>query len=250
VAKVVNRLSARGAGAVSKPGYHPDGGGLYLQVTSSGSKSWIYRYSLDGKTREMDLGSYSVVSLAEARDAAQACRRLRQDGIDPIDHRKSKRASDTMCKATDLTFDQCADAYIAAHRSGWRNPKHAEQWANTLRMYASPKIGSLPVQQIDTGLVMQVLDPIWRSKTETASRLRGRIESVLDWATVRGHRVGENPARWRGHLDHLLPQRAKVQTVVHHAALPYHELPSFMESLRAERGMAALGLQFQVLTAC
>jgi integrase len=166
-----------------------------------------------------------------------------------VEARKAKRAEERLTAATATTFEQCAERYIAAHRSGWRNPKHAAQWPSTLKTYAYPVFGSLPVQAVDTGLVMKVLEPIWHAKPETASRVRGRIEAVLDWATVRGYRKGENPARWRGHLDKLLPARGKVRKVEHHAALPYAEMGDFMAALREQEGIAARALEFLILTA-
>lgn len=245
----INRLSARTVAALAKPGYHADGGGLYLQVSPAGTKSWIFRFTLDGRAREMGLGGLATVSLAVARTKAQECRALLLDGVDPIEARRERRVAGRAAAARVMSFAACAAAYIEAHRAGWRNAKHADQWRNTLRTYAEPVLGDVPVHAIDTALVMKVLEPIWRTRTETASRLRGRIEAVLDWATVRGLRSGENPARWRGHLDHLLPERAKVQQVVHHPALPYDEMAGFMAALRAQDGIAARGLEFQILTA-
>jgi integrase len=171
------------------------------------------------------------------------------DGVDPIAQRDVERQQQRLEAARAQTFDQCAAAYIAAHRAGWKNVKHAEQWENTLAAYASPAFGALPVADIDTAAVMRALGPIWNTKTETASRVRGRIEKVLDWATVQGFRTGENPARWRGHLDKLLPKRSKVQKVQHHPALPYAEAPAFMAKLRAQEGIAARALEFLILTA-
>jgi integrase len=249
VARKLERLSARKAGTERRPGYYADGNGLYLQVAGSGARSWIFRFTLNGRSREMGLGSAQTFSLKAARDKAQACRQLLHDGIDPIEDRHAKRAEARLAAAHAMTFSACASAYIAAHRSGWRNPKHAGQWESTLRTYAEPVLGGWPVQAIDTALVMRVVEPIWEAKTETASRLRGRIEAVLDWATVRGFRKGDNPARWRGHLDHLLPERGKVRKVVHHAALAYDNMATFMAALRQEDGIAPLGLQLLILTA-
>ena len=226
-------------------GMHADGNGLYLQVSETGGKSWILRYMLEGRAREMGLGSLTLVSLKEARDKAQALRKqAHEHRIDPVDARRASRV-----RAVTLPFRDCANAYIEAHKAGWRNAKHADQWGNTLETYAYPVFGDLPVNEIDTALVMRVLEPLWRKKTETASRLRGRIESVLSWATVRGYREGENPARWRGHLDKLLPKRSKVQAVRHHPALPYADLPDFMVALKEQAGVASLALQFAILTA-
>lgn len=228
---------------------YSDGAGLYLQVTGAGAKSWIYRFSLAGKAREMGLGSLAAVSLSEARIKASECRRLREEGVDPIEARKARRLHAALDAAKTLTFKEAAASYIASHRMGWRNAKHAGQWENTLSTYAEPVIGALSIQSIDTTLVLKVLEPIWKAKSETASRLRGRIEAILDWAKVRGLRQGENPARWRGHLDHLLPARSKVRRVKHHAALPYSELPNFILQLRAQERVAARALEFTILTA-
>ena len=197
----------------------------------------------------MGLGPVDVIPLAEARKRAAEYRRLRHDGIDPIEARRSQRDQKKLEAAKSMTFDACAAAYMEAHRPGWRNGKHRDQWRNTLTSYASPVFGSLPVQAVDVALVMKALEAIWQSKPETASRLRGRIEAVLDWATVRGYRRGENPARWRGHLDKLLPPRAKIQKVEHHRALPYNDIADFTAALRDQQGIAAHALEFLILTA-
>jgi integrase len=227
---------------------YADGGGLYLQVTEGGA-SWIYRYMLNKRAREMGLGPVALFGLSEARAKALDARRLRHEGIDPIEARKAARARERLDAAKAVTFQECAEAYIKAHRMGWRNGKHTAQWEATLATYARPIMGALPVQAIDTALVLKVLEPIWAAKPETASRLRGRIESILDWAKVRGYREGENPARWRGHLDKLLPARSKVRKVEHHAALPYDELPGFLVALREHQGFVARALEFTILTA-
>jgi integrase len=244
-----NRLSAIEVKSLNREGMYHDGGGLYLQVSGRGAKSWIYRFMLDGRGREMGLGPVTTISLAEARKRAGECRKLRLDGIDPIEARREQRSQRRLEAARAMTFDKCAAAYIDAHKAGWRNPKHARQWPSTLEAYASPVFGLLPVQAIDVGLVMKALEPVWQSKPETASRLRGRIEAVLDWATVRGYRKGENPARWRGHLDKLLPARNKIRKVEHHPALPYGEIAEFIAALRRQEGIAARALEFLILTA-
>jgi integrase len=197
----------------------------------------------------MGLGPLHTLGLAEARKRANECRKLRLDGHDPIEDRKAGRLKAKLDAARALTFQQCAEAYIASHRPSWKNDKHAAQWPSTLATYAYPVFGNLPVQTIDVGLVLKALEPIWHTKTETATRLRQRIEAVLDWATAREHRQGDNPARWRGHLDKLLPPRAKVQRVLHHAALPYVEVGGFVAKLREQEGMAAAALEFLILTA-
>lgn len=242
-------LTARKVATIKNAGLHADGRGLYLQVTDSGAKTWIFRYSLDGRRRDMGLGSAADVTLAEAREAVRDKRKLVKAGRDPIDERRAGKVAAAVERARAVTFRACAEAFIAAHRASWRNEKHAAQWLATLQAYAFPVFGALPVAAIDTGLVLKVLEPLWATKSETASRLRGRIESVLDWARVRGFREGENPARWRGHLDHLLPAKAKVRRVEHHAALPYAEMPKFFTILADQPGMSALALRFAILTA-
>jgi integrase len=255
VARTTKKLTAAAVKNVKEAGYLGDGGGLYLQVTPSRagdgepSKSWVFRYQLNKRQREMGLGSLATFSLAEARERATRCRQLLADKKDPISFRDAERAGAALEAARTLTFDACAEKYIEAHRSGWRSPKHAEQWAATLATYASPVFGKLAVQDVDTALVMRALGDIWKTKTETAGRVRGRIEAVLGWATVRGYRAGDNPARWRGHLDKLLPKRSKVVKVAHHAALPYTELANFVTALREQEGIAARALEFAVLTA-
>ena len=240
MARQVGKLSALAVSRATRRGYVADGGGLYLQVSASGAKSWVFRFRDGGRLREMGLGPTHTVSLAEARVAALACRKQRLAGVDPIADREARRRQAKLDAAKDMSFGQCAEAYIEAHKAGWKNAKHIAQWTATLQTYAYPVLGDLPVQGIDVSLVMRVLEPIWTTKTETASRLRGRIEAVLDWATVRGFRQGDNPARWRGHLDHLLPERGKVARVVHHAALPYSEIAAFISSLRQQPGIARL----------
>jgi integrase len=232
------------------PGLWADGLNLYLQVTDTGARSWIFRYSRDGKTTDLGLGSIHTTSLAEARDLAHELRRLLRDGIDPLTARRQAKHRTALADAKSITFQDAGKQYIAAHGAGWRNVKHGLQWHDTLTRYAHPVLGALPVREIDTGLVMQVLEPLWSEKPETASRLRGRIESILDWAKVRGYRDGgENPARWRGHLDKLLPKKSKVRKLEHHAALPYREMPEFLVELRRQQGIAARALEFTILCA-
>lgn len=256
----LERLSAREVETKKRAGYWADGGGLYLAVSASRAKgractrSWIFRYTLKGKAREMGLGSLNALSLAEARQKARECRRQLLEHIDPIDARDAQRQQVALTKAKDkpVTFTRCAEAYIKANRAGWKNAKHAEQWQATLDTYAVPILGELSVRDIDTALVLQVLEPIWTTKLETAMRLRGRIERVLDFARVKGHRSGENPARWRGHLEQTLakPRHVrKAQPVEHHAALPYTGINAFVEALRRQPGVAARALEFTILTA-
>jgi integrase len=247
--KKINRLSAVKVAGTKTRGMYADGGGLYLQVSGNGSRSWIFRFKANGRTRDMGLGSLATVSLAKAREVAAECRQLRLEGIDPIEARRAELVEAQLASARSMTFDQCRDAFIDAHKSAWRNAKHKAQWTNSLATYVSPVFGSLPIQAVDVALVMKVLEPIWASKPETASRVRGRVERVLDWAKVRGFRQGENPARWRGHLDALLPARGKVRRVRHHAALPYDEIGTFMAELREREGVAARALEFTILTA-
>lgn len=267
---MARKSEERSASYVSKKskeeGLHSVGGvdGLHLRVVK-GSRAWVLRVSVgtrvnsQGKRvphrRDLGLGPYPEVTLAEAREKARAIRRKVRDGIDPIAERKKAKALALLEAAKDQTFQQCAEAYIEANRAGWRNAKHVQQWQNTLATYAFPKIGRLPVAAIDTGLVLSVLQqdtgagPLWLAKTETASRLRGRMESVLDWAAFRGYRTGENPARWKGHLEHELPARSKVAKVQHHKALPYAKIGAFMAELRRCEGTGARALEFAILTA-
>jgi integrase len=249
MARASERLTALKVEKAKRPGMYADGGGLYLRVTPDGAKNWVLRYMLDRKPHWMGLGPLALYSLADARTRALDARRKRHEGIDPIGARRAERARQRLEAAKAITFSQCAESYIASHRAGWRNAKHKYQWNATLETYAAPVIGVLPVQAIDTALVLKVLEPIWTAKPETASRLRQRIENILDWAKVRGYREGENPARWRGHLDKLLPARAKVAAVEHLAALPYAELPTFLTELRSREATAARALEFAILTA-
>jgi integrase len=220
-----------------------------LQVARGGTKSWILRYKRAGKTRHLGLGPLAVVSLREARERAINARRLLLDGHDPIERKFALRSAEKLKATGTMSFDACAAAYIAAHRAEWRSAKHANDWVFSLPAYASPVLGTLPVRGITTALVMRVIEPLWMTKSETASRVRGRIEAVLDWAKVRGYRDGENPARLKAHLDHLLPDRKKVRKVKHHVALPYAEIGSFVDELRRQDGTAARALEFLILTA-
>ena len=250
MARAIGRLTALKVEKAKEPGMYADGGGLYLRVTPEGARNWVLRYMLDRRPRWMGLGPLALYGLQEARARALDARRKRHEGIDPIDARRAERARQRLDAAKAVTFKQCAEAYIEAHRAGWRNGKHAGQWGATLSTYAYPVIGALPVQAVDTGLVLKVLEPIWTAKPETAGRVRGRLESILDFAKVRGYRDGENPARWRGHLDKLLPARSKVRAVEHHAALPYAELPAFLASLRELEGdLQPARWNFLILTA-
>lgn len=246
-----NKLTDRMVKQARKPGVLIDGAGLRLRVTANANsgelrKSWVLRVTVKGgPIREIGLGSAVDIPLAEARERATEARKLARDGLDPIDARDAEIARRALEAARAMTFRQCAEALIASHEAGWRNAKHRQQWTNTLSTYVYPVFGDLPVQAIDVALVMKAIEPIWQTKTETASRVRQRIEAVLDWATVRGYRQGDNPARWRGHLQKALPARTKIQKVKHHAALPFAELPAFMSALRAMSGDSARALSLR-----
>jgi integrase len=242
---------AAGFIAKAKPGRYCDGGGLYLLVRGPELRWWVFRYRHSGRLREMGLGAAAgptAVSLKDARIKARRLFDLHRDGHDPIELKRTKIAAERVEAAKAITFKEEASAYIASHAAGWRNEKHAQQWENTLRDYVYPMIGALPVSMIDVGLVLKCLEPIWSTKPETASRVRGRIEAVLDAAKARGHRAGENPARWKGNLKHLLAEREKVEEV-HLEALPYVEIAGFMTALRKHEGTAARALEFLILTA-
>jgi integrase len=246
----VNRLTALQVQKLSKPGYHADGAGLHLCVKATGGKSWIFRYRFGGKEREMGLGPLHTVSLAEAREKALAQRKMLLEGVDPLAAKQASELQRKLAEASVITFDTAATSYIASHRAGWKNEKHAEQWTNTLTTYASPVFGSLPVADVTTALVLRVLQPIWTTKTETASRVRGRVEKVLDWCKTQGYRTGDNPAAWRGHLENLLSAPQKTKKVEHHPALPWREVGAFMQELRTMPGTAALATEFIILTNC
>jgi integrase len=241
--RAIHKLTALQVARITEPGLHLDGGGLYLAVAARGSKKWVFRF----KRRDMGLGGYPATSLADARRKAADARQMLLRGEDPIEARKAVEAMNKPQRG--LTFDEASERYISAHEAAWRNPKHRQQWRNTLANYASPVIGQMDVAAIDTTHVLDILEPIWRDKTETASRLRGRLETVLDWCKVRDYRKGENPARWRGHLAHLLPARSKIVKVEHHPSLPYTDMPAFMATLRRRDALAARALEFCILTA-
>lgn len=244
----IGKLTALRVKNLTTPGRYNDGGGLYLQVRDAERRSWLFRFKLHGRPRQMGLGPLHDVPLAEARDAAQRCRKLVRDKVDPIDQRRSLHA-EIAARAGAYTFRDVAARYIAAHEKSWRNPKHRLQWGATLATYVYPVFGSRPVAAIETGDVTRVLEPIWHEKPETAARVRGRIEAILDYAKTRGWRSGENPARWKGHLEHALPARAKVAKLEHHPALPWAEIGAFVADLREQDGTAARALEFVILTA-
>lgn len=251
--KLYNALTAV-AVKNAKPGRHADGGGLQLLVKESGSKSWVYRFMLKGRSRDVGLGPAGPggISLAEARDKATALRLKVKAGIDPVVERQNAeaevRAAAQAARVAGKTFKDVAEIYLAANKDSWRNAKHRQQWENTLATYVYPVIGDMPVAEVNTSHVLAILEPIWKEKAETASRLRGRIETVLDSANARGYRQGENPARWRGHLAQILPARTKLSRG-HHKALPYDDIPAFVKELQLRKAVAALALEYCILTA-
>jgi integrase len=242
MARNIHRLTDREVKNASKP--LPDGGNLWIYPTGS-ARSWIFRYSLRGQAHAMGLGGYPDVSTAKARALAAKYRTVLREGHDPMEHRAAEAAAGQGTP----TFTQAAAGYIRAHRRGWSNAKHARQWVSTLKTYARPVIGAKPVDRIGTEDVLRVLTPIWTAKTETAKRVQGRMENILDFAAARKWRDALNPARWRGHLDKLLPKPAKVKRGRHHPAMPYTDVPSFMVELEAHPGISPLALRFVILTA-
>ena len=247
---IVQPLTPMGLRHKTKPGRYAAGDGLYLLVKPDGERYWFFRWRdrVTGKLRDKGLGPVREVELKVARENAKKCKAMVREGIDPIASVHAARAAERMELARRVTFGDCCDRYIAAHKAGWRNAKHAAQWRSTLDTYAADLL-PLPVDAIDTALVLQVLEPIWASKTETATRVRQRIEAVLSWATARKYRSGENPATWRGHLDKLLPKPAKLKDVQPRAALPYAEVADFMAALRTREGFGAHALELQILCA-
>lgn len=244
----LHRLNALRISKEVEPGLHADGGGLYLQISASGSRSWVFRFKLAGRAREMGLGALASVSLAEARALAASHRKSLADGIDPIEARRGQQRQERADRLSAMTFREGADAYMESLEPSWKNPKHAQQWRNTLRDYAYPVMGNAYVADVDTAAILRVLRPIWSKKTETANRLRGRIERILDAARVLGMRTGENPARWRGHLDKILPKYERTRRTQHHAALAWADTPSFVRDLRAREDATAEMLYLTILT--
>lgn len=249
--KVARELSPLAISKLTNPGTHAVGGvaGLALRVYDAGQRAWVLRTMVAGKRREFGLGGYPTVLPASARDRARATLDKIFSGLDPIEEKQRQRSALRAAKAKAVSFSKVAEQYIAQHEAGWKNPKHAAQWVTTLSTYAFPVIGSVTVASVDTPLVLKVLEPIWTEKTETASRLRGRIEVILDYATAKGLRDGPNPARWKGHLALTLPARRKVAPVQHHAAIPVLEMPAFMKRLRDIDSVGARALEFLTLTA-
>jgi integrase len=247
MAREMNRLTVLKVARAKGPALLHDGGGLYLQVTATGAKSWVYRFMLAGRHREMGLGPLSLINLAEARTRAVEAKRLRHDGVDPIDHRAAERASRTVAAAKAMTFAECCDGFVADHEKGW-SAVHRQSWVNSIRDHAAPVLGKLPVSMIDTALVLKVIKPLWTEKHVTASRLRARIEAALDWATAHHYRQGPNPAAWKNHLALILDKTSNIHLVEHHRALPYAEVGSFVADLRARDGRDARCLELLILT--
>jgi integrase len=239
MARQLHTLSARAVATLTQQGRHSDGGGLYLNITASGARSWVFMWKVEGKRREVGLGALRDVPLAKARERAAEARQKLASGLDPIAARDNKPHV--------MTFGEAADALIESMSSSWRNEKHRAQWKMTLTVYCEP-LRAKPVTEIGTEDILRVLQPLWTTKPETASRLRGRMERVLDFARARGQGMGENPARWRGHLDAILPKRARL-TRGHHKAMPFDEVPAFMVALQEREGMAPRALEFAILTA-
>lgn len=250
MARKAKELSDLKVKALKADGRYAVGGadGLHLRIIGN-SKAWVLRIKIGAKRSDIGLGPYSDVSLAKARELAREHRNKVRSGIDPLQERRATRAALHIERTKTKTFDECAEAFIGSQEAGWKSAKHAKQWGATLKTYATPHLGKLSVASIETSHILNVIEPIWASKTETASRIRGRIENVLDWAKVRGYRTGDNPARWRGHLDKLLPARNKVQKVEHLAAMPYAKLGEFMVELRKREGTSAHALELAILCA-
>jgi integrase len=243
------RLTDRKVKTEKRPGLYADGGSLYMRVAEGGSKQWVFRFVVNGRLRDMGMGSVHTLSLAEAREKAREARKLRLEGKDPIDERNAQRGAAVATSAKQITFKECGEQYIREHAKKWTNPKHGEQWKSTLETYVYPVLGKLPVGTIDTPLVLKVLKPLWERAPVTASRVRGRIEQILGWATVHHYRSGPNPAQWRGHLQHALPALSQIAKIEHHAALPYTEISALMAKLPQNSSVVARCLEYIVLTA-
>jgi len=246
--RAIRRLSALSASRQKKRGRHAVGDGLYLQVNKDGARSWIFRFSLQSRVREMGLGGYPAISLKQARDLAGDARLLLKRGEDPIEARRSNIQAVRAERAKRVTFRQAAERYIESHKAGWKNKKHLAQWSATLAAYVFPTIGNLWVGEIETSHISKILEPIWDTKTDTASRVRGRIENILDWAASRRYRQGDNCARWKGHFENLLAAKNKVRRKRHQPAMPFSELPAFMANLRGMDSVSARALEFTILT--
>lgn len=259
--KKVRELSAtevkRLTHAVSKTtgkaynGLHPVGGvaGLLLQVTPTGGKSWIYRTRVAGKRRNIGVGGFPDVTLAQAREKARELRELINKGIDPVEESKAVRRAQKAARLANITFAEAMDRYIDMKSKEFKNPRQAQQWTNSLTTYAVPHLGKVPVREIELPHVKAVLDPIWESKTETANRVRARMENILGWCAIHGYRSAENPARWQGYLDEVYPSPEKIKKKAHFSALPVDQVPQFFKDLQKRTGTAARALEFLVLTA-
>ena len=244
--RLMGKLTAAAVRGLVKPGRYTDGGGLHLYVKDAERRAWVLRFMRAGKSRDMGLGPYPDVQLAEAREKAATARKLIREGLDPLE---ARRAAEAAAIATTSTFQTIAEQLLADKAKGWRNAKHQAQWGSTLTAYAYPVFGDWPVQDVDSEAVMRVLRPLWDRAPETGSRVRGRIEAVLDAARAQGLRTGENPARWKGHLASRLPSPRKVKATEHHPALPWHRLGAFLAELRNRGGVAARAIEFAILTA-
>jgi integrase len=249
VTRTLNRLSTLKVARAKRAGMYADGGSLYLRVADGGSKQWVFRYHANGRLRDMHLGPVHTLTLAEARERATEARKLRLDGIDPLTHKRARVAALRAADATAMTFKQCAEGFVKDNEMEWTSAVHRNQWQRSLQAYVYPVLGSLPVAAIDTPLVLRAIKPLWSRAPVTASRVRGRIENVLGWATVHHYRGGSNPAVWKGLLEHALPARTKVAKVEHHEALPYENVGAFMAALRGQDSVAARCLEFITLTA-
>jgi len=247
--RALNRLSPTKFATLRKQGRHADGGGLYLQIGDDGARSWVFRFQLAKRIREMGLGSANIIGLADARVFAAQCRALVARRIDPIEERRRRQQQAALEAATAVTFKECALSVIEAKKPSWRNAKHAAQWLSTLEAYCFPHFGDLPVGAVNTVLVLKALKPIWNTINSTAGRVRERIESVLDAAKAEGLREGDNPARWKGNLEYMLARPSKVRPVQHHAALPYSDMANFMTELRSNDCTAAKAMELVILTA-
>jgi integrase len=252
----MNKLTVKAVEKQTKPGLYGDGGGLYLQITKQGVKSWLYRFMIDGKAYGMGLGATHTITLAEARQKATDARKLVINGGNPLEAKRLAALQAKAAKVRLMTFAECANAYIEAHKVSWRNAKHQDQWVNTIESYVNPIIGTLPVSEVDTALVMKVLTQsdadglqFWQSKNETANRVRGRIEAILGWATTSGFRSGDNPARWKGHLINLLATISRVERIKHRPSLPWERIGAFFCALKQTEGIAARAVEFTILTA-
>ena len=243
----MGKLSVRKVMALTKPGLHGDGDGLWLQIGPNGSKSWGFRYMREGRARQAGLGPVDLVSLQEARNVAHGMRRQLFEGLDPLEERRAARAAARAGGAA-MTFRQCAESFLRDNQAQWKNAKHCAQWASSLEAYAFPMLGHLPVADVTTAEVLRCLRPIWLTKSETASRVQQRLARILDWAKASGFRTGDNPAAWRGHLDKLLPSRSSLAKVEHHPALAWSDLPAFMNELRANTFISASALEYIILT--